>query len=113
MGFRADIGFGDAAKIVHASEPGGSHFQYFQQAYLSAAKGKVQVDFGKFVTQHGAEVIETKDNWNYSRSLLFSWAIPYYHFGTRLNFTANDKVTLGASLSNGWNNVVDNNQGKT
>ena len=113
LGFRADIGFGDAAKAVHAAEPGGTHWQYIQQAYLSAAKGKVQVDFGKFVTQHGAEVIETKDNWNYSRSLLFAWAIPYYHFGTRVAITANDKVTLGAALSNGWNNVVDNNQGKT
>ncbi len=26
---------------------------------------KLQVDFGKFVTPAGAEVIETKDNWNY------------------------------------------------
>ena len=113
VGFRFDIGFGDAAKMVHAAEPGGPHYQYLQQAYLSASHKKVQVDFGKFVTQHGAEVIETKDNWNYSRSLLFAWAIPYYHFGTRVTLTANDKVTLGASVSNGWNNVVDNNQGKT
>ena len=28
-------------------------------------------------------MIESKDNWNYSRSLLFAWAIPYYHFGLR------------------------------
>jgi hypothetical protein len=28
------------------------------------------MDFGKFVTSAGAEVIEAKDNWNYSRSLL-------------------------------------------
>src|SRR3990172_8459767 len=72
FGFRADIGFGDTATWVHSAEPAGSDiYRYLQQAYLSAAKGKVQVDFGKFVTQHGAEVIETKDNWNYSRSLLF------------------------------------------
>lgn len=114
VGFRADVGFGDAATAVHAAEPAGADiFRYLQQAYVSLAKGKVQVDFGKFVTQHGAEVIETKDNWNYTRSLLFAWAIPYYHFGTRLTLTANDKVTLGAFLVNGWNNVLDNNQGKT
>jgi hypothetical protein len=29
------------------------------------------------VTPLGAEMIETKDNWNYSRSLLFALAIPY------------------------------------
>ena len=39
------------------------------------------MDFGKFVTSAGAEVIESKDNWNYSRSLLFAYAIPYWHFG--------------------------------
>src|SRR5204863_2422182 len=59
------------------------------------------------------EVIETKDNWNYSRSFLFSWAIPYYHAGVRTIVAANDKVTLGGFVVNGWNNVVDNNNGKT
>ena len=114
VGFRADIGFGDAATSVHSAEPAGADiYRYLQQAYLSAAHKKVQVDFGKFVTQHGAEVIETKDNWNYSRSVLFAWAIPYYHFGTRVTLTANDKLTLGGYLVNGWNNVVDNNPGKT
>ena len=32
------------------------------------AKG-FEVDFGKFVTSAGAEVIESYSNWNYSRSL--------------------------------------------
>jgi hypothetical protein len=58
-------------------------------------------------------VIEAKDNWNYSRSLLFSLAIPYYHMGVRATYNPNDKVSLGVNLSNGWNNVVDNNTGKT
>ena len=35
----------------------------------------VQIDVGKFVTSAGAEVIESNANWNYSRSLLFAWAI--------------------------------------
>ena len=70
-------------------------------------------DVGKFVTQHGAEVIEAKDNWNYSRSLLFSWAIPYYHMGARLGYAPTDKVTLGGYIVNGWNNVKDNNSGRT
>jgi len=82
-------------------------------SYLAPVGEGLQIDVGKFVTQHGAEVIETKDNWNYSRSLLFSWAIPYYHMGVRVGYAATDKVTLGASLSNGWNNSTDNNSQKT
>src|SRR3954468_9902930 len=38
FGFRADVGFGDAATIVHATEPAGKDiYRYLQQAYVSAA----------------------------------------------------------------------------
>ena len=53
-------------------------------AYLSyqAPVGKgLEIDFGKFVTALGFEVIKTKDDLNYSRSLLFTMAIPFYHMG--------------------------------
>jgi hypothetical protein len=65
------------------------------------------------VTPHGAEVIETKDNWNYSRGLLFALAIPYYHYGFRASYPINDKLSFTGFLVNGWNNVVENNSGKT
>jgi hypothetical protein len=65
------------------------------------------------VTAIGNEVIETKDNWNYSRSLLFALAIPYYHEGVRVTYSPNDRLTLQADLVNGWNDVVDNNTGKS
>jgi hypothetical protein len=125
IGFRVDVGFGDAMKVINSGEPACqtarinpgsfdcSFYQHLEQAYVTAAKGKVTVDFGKFVTPAGAEVIETKDNWNYSRSFLFSWAIPFYHFGSRVTATPNDKLSLGAFISNGWNDVKDNNSGKT
>ncbi|HEY3130322.1 MAG TPA: porin, partial [Acidobacteriota bacterium] len=117
LGFRVDLDFGPATEIVHASEPGGlGIYRNFQQGYVSylAPVGKgLQIDVGKFVTQHGAEVIESKDNWNYSRSLLFALAIPYYHMGARASYSFNDKFAFAGYLVNGWNNVVDNNTGKT
>ena len=117
LGFRADLDFGPTTDMIHAAEPGGADiFKAFEQAYLSwlapAGKG-LQLDVGKFVTPHGAEVIEAKDNWNYSRSLLFALAIPYYHVGVRGTYALSDKVTLGGFFVNGWNNAVDNNSGKT
>ena len=66
----------------------------------------LQIDFGKFVTPAGAEVIETNQNWNYSRSLLFYDAIPYYHFGARAKYTFNDKCSITGFATNGWNNVL-------
>ena len=73
----------------------------------------LQIDVGKFVTSAGAEVIESNANWNYSRSLLFSWAIPYFHFGVRTSFPVGQHFTGGVQVVQGWNNVYDNNSGKT
>jgi hypothetical protein len=115
LGFRVDLDAGPTAELVNAFEPGGLEFlKNIQQAYGSYLFGKkVQLDVGKFVTPAGAEVIETRDNWNYSRSLLFALAIPYYHAGLRATVPFNDKVSVTAMLVNGWNDVVDNNSGKT
>ncbi len=131
VGYHVSLGFGQAMNLVNGFEaasprvpttpsfpiPTQTNFdQYLKEGYIEylAPTGKgLTIDFGKFVTNAGAEVIETKDNWNYSRGLLFSWAIPYYHFGLRAKYAFNGKVALTGFLLNGWNNVVDNNTGKT
>src|SRR6266550_5133010 len=117
-GYHIALGFGQAMNVVNGSEPraGLGFDQYLKEAYFSylAPVGKgLQVDVGKFVTPMGAEVIESKDNWNYSRGLLFTWAIPFYHFGARAKYTFNDKYNVTGFVLNGWNNIVDNNSGKT
>ncbi len=121
LGYHIALGFGQAVNQVNATEigPGGTELnfdQYLKEGYLEylAPVGKgLQINFGKFVTPAGAEVIESKDNWNYSRGLLFAWAIPYFHFGMSAKYAFNDKYALTAYLVNGWNNSVDNNSGKT
>jgi hypothetical protein len=117
-GYHVALGYGQAMNTVNGSEPkaGLGFDQYLKEAYFSylAPVGKgLQVDVGKFVTPAGAEVIETKDDWNYSRGILFTYAIPYYHFGMRAKYAFNDKYSLTGYLVNGWNNVLDNNTGKT
>jgi len=117
VGFRVDLDFGPTADIVAATEPGGSEtFKNVQQAYVTyvAPLGKgLTIDFGKFVTHMGNEVIESKDNWNYSRGLLFTWAIPFYHTGLRISYPLADTLTVTLLGVNGWNNVTDNNAGKS
>ena len=116
-GYHVSVGFGDGMNVTNSFDPAGLGFaQYLKEGYVSylAPLGKgLQVDFGKFVTPMGAEVIESKDNWNYSRSILFGYAIPFYHFGVRAKYAFNDKYSLTGFVTNGWNNVVDNNSGKT
>lgn len=114
VGAHVDLFYGRTNTLINGS----SHDQgdYIEQAFLSLkppkAKG-LELDFGKFVTSAGAEVIESKDNWNYSRSILFAWAIPYYHFGLRTSMPVSKTDTIGVQVVNGWNNVTSNNGGVT
>jgi hypothetical protein len=116
-GYKVKLSVGPATTIVQSLEPGSSPvLNTIEEGFVSylAPLGKgLQFDVGKFVTQHGAEVIEAKDNWNYSRSLLFSLAIPYYHSGVRATYAPNEKISFMANLVNGWNNVLENNGAKT
>jgi len=111
VGVRVDIGFGDAAEVVNSGEA--NIWRHIQQAYITGTHKKLTLDFGKFVTPIGAEVIETKDNWNYTRGLLFTYAVPFYHMGARATYAATDKVSLAGYVVNGWNNVQDNNTSKS
>jgi Putative beta-barrel porin-2, OmpL-like. bbp2 len=114
VGYHVALGFGQAMNAVNGTEPG--FLQYVKESYLEymAPVGSgLQINFGKFVTPAGAEVIESKDNWNYTRGILFSWAIPYFHFGLSAKYTFNPKVSLTAYLVNGWNDTIDDNSGKT
>jgi len=116
VGFRVDLDFGKTADLVAAYEPesdGKEIYKHIQQAYASLLTGKVTWDVGKFVTPIGAEVIESQDNWNYTRGVLFGYAIPFYHVGVRAAVPVGDKLTLTGFLLNGWNNGSELNGAKT
>lgn len=112
LGARVDLIYGRTNKLVNTS----SQLDFVEQAYLSTKPPKAkgfELDLGKWVTSAGAEVIESKDNWNYSRSLLFAWAIPYYHFGVRTSMPVSKTETVGLQLVNGWNNITNSTGGVT
>jgi hypothetical protein len=122
VGVRIDLLFGRTNELVNNNYAAPSdpktkdQLNYIEQAYLSlkppTAKG-LELDFGKFVSSAGAEVIESKDNWNYSRSLLFAYAVPYFHLGLRSSFPVSKTETIGVQVVNGWNNVRKTNGGVT
>ncbi|HYN15488.1 MAG TPA: porin [Terriglobales bacterium] len=123
LGYKAIFGFGDAMEQVNVLSGGDPSFlRYLKEAYFSylAPVGKgLQINVGKFVTPNGAEVIESNANWNYSRSLLFNYAIPFYHYGIQAQYTFNPKFSMTGYVVNGWNDVVHDpstgyfNSGKT
>jgi hypothetical protein len=119
LGFRVDLGVGETVdRIISVSDSSRNdatkHVLQAYASYVAPVGNGWSFDFGKFYTPVGAEVIETKDNFNYSRSLLFTYG-PYYHTGLRTKYAFNDKVALTGFLVNGWDNLFENNvkTGKT
>lgn len=106
-GFRLDLGFGEAADLASSdyNVNGYEIFKHIQQAYATVKLGGlVSVDVGKFVTSAGAEVIESKDNWLYSRTMMFAYG-PYTHTGLRISAPVGDMLTLQGGVLNGWDSV--------
>lgn len=116
VGARVDLIYGRTDDLMNGTDTSAGTGKYIEQAYMSLvppkAKG-LELDFGKFVTSAGAEVIESYSNWNYSRSLLFVNAIPYFHFGLRSSMPLSKTETVGVQVVNGWNNISSSNGGVT
>ncbi len=119
IGAHIDFLYGRTNTFVNAASANTTstdQLNYIEQAFLSLKPAKAkgfELDFGKFVTSAGAEVIEAKDNWNYSRSLLFVNALPYWHFGARASMPVSKSETIGLQVVNGWNNISKTNGGAT
>jgi hypothetical protein len=129
VGFRIDLGYGHTGRITNGLSLAGAPVGagglpdpaalslygpafIVQQAYATAKFGDITLDAGKYVTNAADEVLESKANWNYSRSLIFN-ALPALHTGLRLTLKVNEMVSLQLNAQNGWNNDPDNNPHKT
>ncbi len=123
VGLRLDLGYGATGLITNAASPGvpvtalgASGAFIVQQAYATVMPvDNLTIDFGKFVTTAGAEVIEANKNWLYSRSFLFN-TIPLVHTGVRVGYKVSDMLSLQGSVVNNWNGLgfePDANAAKT
>ncbi len=117
VSYRVDVNYGQDGSVVNGFDGFAPGTQVnLQQAIITMpcpwTNGSVTV--GKFVTMHGAEVIEAKDNYNYSRGLLFTNAIPLVHTGIKYDKGFQDgKYALSLGIVNGWDSSRDINKGKS
>jgi len=95
------------------ANPGANSNFDLTQAFAQFARGPLTVMAGKFVTSAGAEVIKSPANVNYSRSILFGYAIPFTHTGVRATYAASDQFTAIVGVNNGWDDLKDTNSAKT
>ncbi len=83
------------------------------QAYLHYGAAPFTLIAGKFVTLAGAEYIKSPLNTNYSRSILFGYAIPFTHTGVRATYKASDELSFVGGINQGWDQFKDSNNDKT
>ena len=102
FGGLVDLNFGSDANVNASAGTGGADEFDIQAAYLHYASGPLMVVAGKYVTLSGAEVIKSPANFNYSRSILFGYAIPFTHTGVRATFAVSDMLSVVAGINNGW-----------
>lgn len=125
VGFLVDLNFGKTAEVLrtftrYTSNPAGVGIgevdptQAFITYTVPVGNG-LDVMAGKFVTLLGAEVIKTYDvlNYNESGSYIFTLGIPFTHTGVRAKYAFNEMLTVTGGFNNGWDDVADNNSGKT
>jgi hypothetical protein len=117
LGFKLKVSAGESAKYIHSAGLGNPNDEFdLTEAYVdyvALLEGGLKLRFGKFATYHSAEVIEAKDNFNYSRSFLFNYAVPFTHTGFMAGYKFSDAFTANLYLVNGWDVTTDNNNGKT
>jgi hypothetical protein len=125
VGFVTKVNFGKVAERMAADWDGDGTIGNvaeeqnsieLEEAYITynfPGAPDLQLKGGKFVTMHGGEVIESPLNFNISRSLAFSWAIPFTHTGLMLSYAISPEVKISGGVVNGWDNVVDSNDGKS
>ena len=120
VGFRARLNFGLDARFSRARtnlQPGNDSTELDMQEmygeYIAPIGNGLKVQFGKINTLIGYEVINAWENPNFSRTMMFGLSQAFTETGVRFTYPFNSVVTASVGLVNGWDNVEDNNRGKT
>ena len=123
IGAKFEVNAGQDANVIHSypqalfvgSPPFNTQVD-ITQAYLSYSTGNFTLIGGKFETLAGAEVIESPNDLNFSRSILFGFAVPFTHTGLRLTYAATPHFSVIVGANRGWDltyplNSVKNGSG--
>lgn len=106
FGGLVELSMGSDAKVITSAGTTNDEFD-ITQAYVHYANGPFMVIAGKYVTLAGAEVIRGPDNLNFSRSILFGYAIPYAHTGVRGFHSVGETMKFILGVNNGWDVVKE------
>lgn len=118
VGGRVEFMWGADARLIHANglfdhygvNDGPENQFDLTQAYVDFGLGNgLKVRAGKFVTTIGYEYINPNMNALYSRSFLFSFAIPFTHTGVLAYYDVDDRFQVYGGITRGWEQSLEDN----
>jgi hypothetical protein len=92
---------------------GADHYVDPTQFYVYYGAQPFNIIAGKYATLAGAEVIKSDGDTNYSRSILFGYAVPFTHTGVRATYKVSDALSVIGGVNQGWDAFEDPNHDKT
>ncbi|MEO6307904.1 MAG: outer membrane beta-barrel protein [Nitrospiraceae bacterium] len=120
VGFRARLNFGAQSRFSRARtnfQPGTDNnevdFQELYAEYIAPIGNGLKIQAGKINTLIGYEGINSWENPNFSRSFMFGLSQAFTTTGIRFTYPLASWGTVAVGLVNGWDNIEDNNRGKT
>lgn len=109
-----DLGFGHTVDVLSPRDEVSKHLL---QGYLTISPqqcDRLSISVGKMYTHMGYEVVKSQNNWNYSRSTLFGYAIPFWHVGAAIKYAiVPETVNAGVFLYNENAGLYEINRGKS
>ena len=109
---------GTSVQANYAGEPrtgatsGPDVARLIQEAVVGVKLARnVWVDGGIYYSYIGLEGWSSADNPTYTRSLVAEYS-PYYLSGAKLTWTVTPKLTAQFHVTNGWQNIAENNRSK-
>ncbi len=120
VGFRARLNFGAQSRFSRARtnfQPGTQNdeldFQELYAEYIAPVGNGLKIQAGKINTLIGYEGINSWDNPNFSRTFMFGLGQAFTTTGIRFTYPFASWGTAAIGLINGWDNIDDNNRGKS
>jgi hypothetical protein len=110
VGFHLSFVAGNGADVVHGAEREGFRHIY-QASIIYKPSDRLTLEGGIFPSHIGYEGFFSKDNWNYTRSVLGE-ASPYYQTGIRAAYQFSPHWSGELHILNGWQIIDDNNGAK-
>lgn len=102
-----------AGEPTNGSVSGPSVSRFIQEAFAGyKVADNLWIDGGIFFSHIGNESFVSRDNWNYSRSLVGDYT-PYYEAGVRAVWQTTPKLASTLVIVNGWQNISETNSGKS